>query len=181
MQRLGAQQSVRVRDQADAANRGRALRLPDMRSARLLLTFVLAAQVISSFALDWSPNHLLSPLWHPHARFHGGLLLFFLAGASATALWLLWRSTLEPRASITAAALIALSFWTPLLYAGLLVPGSTPWAGDPAKVPHLAGFVFYPNQAVAAVFIALTAAGWRLSRRAVTGSSQSHVKPLSGG
>lgn len=131
----------------------------------MLLTFVLAAQAISSFALDWTPNHLLNPLWHPHARFHGGLLLFFLAGTSATGLWLLWRYSLEPRAGISAAALIALSFWTPLLYAGLVVPGATPWAGDPAKTPHLAGHVLYPNQAVAAFFILLTAIGWRLSRR----------------
>jgi hypothetical protein len=89
-----------------------------MRSARLLLTFILAAQAISGFLLDWTRHHLLNPLWHPHARFHGGLL----------------------------------------------VPGSTPWAGDPAHVPHLAGHVFYPNQAVAAAVLLLTGLGWRLSR-----------------
>jgi hypothetical protein len=135
-----------------------------MRSARLLLTFVLAAQAISGFLLDWTPNHLLNPLWHPHARFHGGLLLFFLAGASATGLWLLWRRSLEPRVGITVAALIAASFWTPLLYAGLLVPGSSPWAGDPARVPHLAGYVFYPNQAVAVAVLLVIGLGWRRSR-----------------
>jgi hypothetical protein len=131
-----------------------------MRSARWLLTFILAAQAVSSFALDWSPNHLLNPLWHPHARFHGGLLLFFLAGASATGLWLLWRRSLEPQVGVTVAALIALSFWTPLLYAGLLVPGSSPWAGDPGHLPHLAGYVFYPNEAVAAAVMLLTAFAW---------------------
>jgi hypothetical protein len=134
-----------------------------MRSARLLLTLVLAAQAISAFALDWTPNHLLNPLWHPHARFHGGLLLFFLAGASATALWLLWRKSPEPQTGITAAALISLSFWAPLLYTGDLVPGSTPWAGDPAHVPHIAGHVFYPNEAVAAIVIAVTALAWARS------------------
>jgi hypothetical protein len=135
-----------------------------MRSARLLLTFVLAAQAISGFLLDWTPNHLLNPLWHPHARFHGGLLLFFLAGASATGLWLLWRRSLEPQVGVTVAALIAASFWTPLLYTGLLVPGSSPWAGDPAHIPHLAGSVFYPNQAVAAGVLFLIGLGWRWSR-----------------
>ena len=131
-----------------------------MRSARWILTFILAAQAVSGFALDWTPNHLLNPLWHPHARFHGGLLLFFLAGTSTTGLWLLWRRTAEPRAAMAPAALIALSFWTPLLYAGLLVPGASPWAGDPARVPHLAGYVFYPNEAVAAAVALLTLGAW---------------------
>jgi hypothetical protein len=143
-----------------------------MRMARIILTVVLAAQAISGFALDWTPNHLLNPLWHPHARFHGGLLLFFLAGASATGLWLLWRRSAEPHVGITAAALIAVSFWSPLLYAALLVPGSSAWAGNPDAVPHIAGHVFYPNEAVAGVVLAVTAAAWRLARRTVTGSSR---------
>ena len=44
-----------------------------------------------SFALDWSHNHLLNPLWQPHARFHGAVLLFLFAGVATTALWLIWR------------------------------------------------------------------------------------------
>jgi hypothetical protein len=136
-----------------------------MRSARIVLTFVLAAQAISSFALDWTPNHLLNPLWHPHARFHGGLLLFFLSGVSATALWLLWRRSAEPQVGIAAAALLSASFWTPLLYTALLVPGSSAWAGDSAAVPHIAGHTFYPNEAVAAAVLALIAAGWAAARR----------------
>ena len=143
-----------------------------MRIARIVLTLVLAAQVISGFALDWTPNHLLNPLWHPHARFHGALLLFFLAGASATGLWLLWRRSPEPHVGVTAAALISISFWTPLLYAALLVPGSSAWAGNPAAVPHIAGHVFYPNEAVAAVVLAITAAAWQLARRPATKASR---------
>ena len=46
--------------------------------AKIIMTIVLAAGSVSSFMLDWSPNHLLNPLWHPHARFHGALLLFLL-------------------------------------------------------------------------------------------------------
>ena len=34
------------------------------------MTFVLVIQAALGFALDWSGNHLLNPLWHPHARFH---------------------------------------------------------------------------------------------------------------
>jgi hypothetical protein len=133
-------------------------------TARIILTIVLAAQAISGFALDWTPNHLLNPLWHPHARFHGGLLLFLLSGVSAVGVWLLWRESAEPHVGITVAALLSLSFWTPFFYVADLVPGATPWAGDPAHVPHLAGHVFYPNQAVAAVAIAITVVAWRLAR-----------------
>src|SRR6266446_2727589 len=94
-------------------------------AGRVLLTLVLAATTVASFFLDWSPNHLLNPLWHPHARFHGALLLFMLAGVSGTAIWLLWRKSSEPEIAIRAAALLSLSFWTPLLYITSLLPSST--------------------------------------------------------
>src|SRR3954465_1484101 len=99
---------------------------------RLLMTAVLVGQAVSGFLFDWQPNHLLNPLWHPHARFHGALLLFVVSGMSGTALWLLWRRTTEPAVALTAAALISLSFWTPVFYITFLLPGSTLWAGDPA-------------------------------------------------
>jgi hypothetical protein len=129
-----------------------------------LLSFVLAMQAILGFVLDWEPNHLLNPSWHPHARFHGGLLLFLLAGVSGTGLWLLWRESKEPEVGRKAAALISLSFWTPFLYVGAIVPGATPWAGIADSVPHIAGYVFYPNVAVAVLFQALTIIAWRMSR-----------------
>ena len=56
------------------------------------------------------------------------------------------------------AAVISLSFWTPFFYITFLLPSATLWAGDPARIPHLAGSVFYPNVAVAGLFLALTAA-----------------------
>jgi hypothetical protein len=130
---------------------------------KYLLTFVLATQAILGFVLDWEPNHLLNPAWHPHARFHGGLLLFLLAGVSGTGLWLLWRDSKEPAVARKAAALISLSFWTPFLYVGAIVPGATPWAGIAESVPHIAGYVFYPNVAVAVLFQVLTVVAWRLS------------------
>lgn len=132
-----------------------------------IMTFVLVVQAVLGFVLDWTPNHLLNPLWHGHARFHGGLLLFFLSGVSATGVWLLWRQSKEPEVAIQVAGLISASFWTPFFYLTFLLPGSTLWAGDPNKMIHLAGSVFYPNVAVAALFLILTAAGWRISSRAV--------------
>jgi hypothetical protein len=44
----------------------------------------------------------------------------------------------------------------PFFYITLLLPSATLWAGDPARVPHLGGSVFYPNVAVAGLFLALT-------------------------
>jgi len=131
---------------------------------KYLLTFVLAAQAVMGFVLDWRENHLLNPEWQGHARFHGGLLLFLLAGVSGAGLWLMWRKSKEPEVALKAAALISLSFWTPFLYVGAVVPGATPWAGIPGSVPHIAGYVFYPNIAVAVVFQLVTVAAWRMSR-----------------
>jgi hypothetical protein len=131
---------------------------------KYLLTLILAAQAVMGFVLDWKSNHLLSPEWHPHARFHGGLLLFLLAGVSGTGLWLLWRESKEPEVALKAAAFISLSFWTPFLYVGAIVPGATPWAGLADSVPHIAGYVFYPNIAVAVLFQIVTVFAWRLAR-----------------
>jgi hypothetical protein len=130
---------------------------------KILMTFVLVAGAVLGFALDWSANHLLNPLWHPHARFHGALLLFMLAGVSATGVWLLWRSSKEPDVAMKAAACLSASFWTPFFYITLLLPGSTLWAGPPDRMPHLAGVVFYPNVAVAGIFLVLTAGSYILT------------------
>jgi hypothetical protein len=132
--------------------------------ARWILTFVLVTQAILGFVLDWSPNHLLNPEWHAHARFHGALLLFLLTGVSATGVWLLWRQSKEPEVALKVAAMISFSFWTPFFYVTYLLPSSTLWAGQPGSVPHIAGQVFYPNVAVAAVFLVITGAAWRLAR-----------------
>ena len=134
--------------------------------SRLVLTGVLVVGAVLSFALDWSANHLLNPAWPGHAKFHGALLLFLLAGVSLTGVWLLWRDSKEPEVGITAASLIAASFWTPLFYITSVLPGSTAWAGDPNAIPHVAGMTFYPNLAVAAAFLLLTAIGWIAGTRA---------------
>jgi hypothetical protein len=131
--------------------------------AKVLLTFVLTVSTIASFVLDWSPNHLLNPLWHPHARFHGALLLFMLAGVSGTAIWLLWRKSGEPEVAVRAVGLMSLSFWTPLFYITSFLPGSTSWAGAPETDPRLRGSIVTPNLLVAAVFVLLSCTGVLLS------------------
>ncbi|HVU44643.1 MAG TPA: DUF6640 family protein [Terracidiphilus sp.] len=133
----------------------------ETKLARLIMTFVLIGGSALSFVLDWSPNHLLNPLWHPHARFHGALLLFLLAGVSAMGTWLLWRQSKEPGLAFKAAIAIAVSYWTPLFFIPFVLPSSSWWAGIPGHEPRLDGMVFYPNLAVAGVFLLLTAvAGW---------------------
>src|SRR5436190_9052252 len=114
-------------------------------AGRTLLTLTMAATTVLSFVLDWSPNHLLNPLWHAHARFHGALLLFLLAGMSGTAIWLLWRKSSEPEVALRVAALLSLSFWTPLFYIDSVLRGSTSCAGAAAADPRLRGSLVTPN------------------------------------
>jgi hypothetical protein len=135
-----------------------------LRIARAILTFELILGVFLSFVLDWSDNHLLDAAWHPQARFGGVLLLFFLAGASGIALWLLWRQSQEPRVAIDTAALITGAFWTPLFYVTAVLPGASVWAGTPVHEPHLMGVLFLPNLAVALLFLLAAAAASRIAR-----------------
>ncbi|WP_260706255.1 DUF6640 family protein [Edaphobacter flagellatus] len=135
--------------------------------AKILLTFVLLGGAILSFVLDWSSNHLLNPLWHPHARYHSAILLFLFAGVAATATWLLWRRTQEPAAAFTAATLLSLSYWTPFFYVPTLLPISSYWAGIPGHEPHVHGRIIYPNLIVVGLFIVVTLAAWWLSQNDV--------------
>ncbi|MFN7920846.1 MAG: DUF6640 family protein [Bryobacteraceae bacterium] len=130
--------------------------------ARGWITLLLAGSTVASFLLDWSPNHLLNPAWHPHARFHGGLLLFFLAGTSASLLWLIWRRPGESSAAIRAAAGVMMAYWSPLLFVPLVLPGSSWWAGTPGEEPRWGGQVVYPNLVVAGLMIVASLAAWWL-------------------
>ncbi len=116
------------------------------------MTLVQVAGATLSFRLDWSPNHLLNPLWHPHAKFHGALLLFTLAGVAATSVWSMWRRSREPEVAIRMAALLSLAFWTPLFYITSVLPGSTSWAGEASADPRLTGSLVTPNLVVSLAF-----------------------------
>jgi hypothetical protein len=137
-------------------------------AARILMTAVLLVGSIMSFVLDWSPNHLLNPFWHPHARFHGALLLFLLAGVSALGTWLLWRRSPEPDLGFKVGLGIALAYWTPLFYIPFLLPSSTWWAGRPGAEPHVNGVLIYPNLIVAALFLLASLFAFWLSRRSLS-------------
>jgi hypothetical protein len=131
-----------------------------------LLTLVLLGGALVSFVLDWQANHLLNPLWHPHARYHGAILLFLFAGVASVGTWLLWRRSREPGVAFTAASLLSLAYWTPFFYVPGLLPIASYWAGIPGHEPRISGTIFYPNLMVVAVFVMLTAAGWWLGRKA---------------
>jgi len=134
--------------------------------ARLLLTFVLLGGAAMSFVLDWSRNHLLNPLWHPHARYHAAILLFLYAGVAGVGLWLLWRRSLEPGIAISAASLLSLSYWLPFFYVPLLLKPASYWAGVLGHEPRMAGYIVYPNLIVVGVFILITLTGWWMGRKA---------------
>ena len=131
---------------------------------KCLLTFVLIGGAVMSFILDWSSNHLLNPLWHPHARYHAAILLFLFAGTASVATWLLWRRSNEPRVAFTAASLLSLAYWTPFFYVPYLLPQSSYWAGIPGHEPRISREIVYPNLIVVAVFVMLTLIGWSLAR-----------------
>jgi len=133
-----------------------------IKLAKIIMTFVLLGGSILSFILDWSSNHLLNPEWHPHARFHGALLLFLLAGVSIVGAWLLWRDSREPEVAMKVAAFISVSYWTPLFYIPFLLPGSSWWAGRPGWEPRIDGLIVYPNLVVAAIFLLLTLLAYRM-------------------
>ena len=134
--------------------------------ARWILTFVLIFGSAMSFVLDWSANHLLNPLWHPHAKFHAAVLLFFFAGVAITGTWLLWRRSNEPEVAIKAAAALSASYWTPFFFIPYALPGSAYWAGIPGHEPRFRGIIYYPNLFVIGLFLALTlAACWMGTRK----------------
>lgn len=132
-----------------------------------LLTFVLVGGALMSFVLDWSSNHLLNPLWHSHARYHGAILLFLFAGVAGVATWLLWRPSREPLVAFTAASLLSLSYWLPFFYVPSLLPISSYWAGIPGHEPRWAGVIVYPNLIVVGIFALLTGVGWWLGRHGI--------------
>lgn len=135
-------------------------------AGKLILTFVLVGGALMSFVLDWRSNHLLSPLWHPHARYHSAMLLFLFAGVASVATWLLWRPSREPNVAFTAASLISLAYWTPFFYVPYFLPIASYWAGTPGHEPRISGVIVYPNLIVVMGFVLLTGAGWWLGRRA---------------
>ncbi len=107
-----------------------------------------------SFVLDWRSNHLLSPLWHPHARFHAAILLFFFAGVGGIAI------------AIKAAAFLSASYWTPFFFVPFLLRRFPLVGGIPGHEPRIAGIIVYPNLVVVGICLLVTLYALRLGTRA---------------
>lgn len=134
------------------------------RLGKWILTLVLVGGALLGFVLDWQANHLHNPLWHPHARYHGAILLFLFGGVAAVGTWLLWRPSKEPEVAFTAASLISLAYWTPFFYVPYVLPIASYWAGIPGHEPRVGGMIVYPNLVVVMLFVLLTGTGWWLGR-----------------
>lgn len=130
---------------------------------KIILTFVIAVTTIVSTLVDWNETHLFNPKWHPHAIFHDALMLLFLAGMSAIALWMLWRPSKEPAVGIKVAAALPIFFWTPFYYITTLLPGSSLNAFD-ETLPEFAGITLYPNVIIGTVLIVLAMIGYWFAR-----------------
>jgi WD40 repeat protein len=104
---------------------------------KITLTIVLAAQAIFSFALSWSPNHLLNLAWQPQARFYGALWLLFLCGVSVVGVWLLWRPSRNSALALIGAALLPLFCWSSLAFVPYLVSSVAQPTPNPSLKAHL--------------------------------------------
>ena len=135
-----------------------------MKLGKLILTFVLVVGAIVPTLNDFSGDHLFNPAWHPHARFHGALFVFFLDAMSLVVLWLLWRPSPEPDVGVKVAALFAAAAWTPFFYIEKLVPGTSLIASEAMPILKIGGMSFAANLIVAIVLFSLTVIGYWLAR-----------------
>ena len=131
---------------------------PIARSRRLghglLLFSILGTVAIVAIADVFNATHLFNPDWPGHARFHIGMQFTTLVLVSAASLWGLLRLD-----SPALAALAPASFW-PGLFVAWAIPGTDVYASE-----HLRAVGVPINLILAAVFLGLTALGYRLSRR----------------
>jgi hypothetical protein len=119
----------------------------------LLLFSILGTVAIVAIADVFNATHLFNPDWPGHARFHIGMQFTTLLLVSAASLWGLLRLD-----SPALAALAPASFW-PGLFVAWAIPGTDVYASEGLRA------VGVPiNLLLAAVFMGLTALGFRLSR-----------------
>jgi len=134
---------------------------------------LITAAVLTTAAIqpivDLSGSHAFNEDWPPHAHFHDLAAIGMLEICCATSLYLL-NTTRGDRVQNTAiAAILPLAFWAPFFPAhfvsGSSLDDTTAHHKGP-PTPKIGRFTIYPNASVAALEIALLAAGWLRFRRA---------------
>jgi hypothetical protein len=121
---------------------------------RWMLGFAIVTTVLIVAVADvFNRTHLFNEAWPPHARFHNAMQASTLLLTSCVSLWGLWRG------HHGVAAIAPATFW-PGLFIALPVPGTTVYATDAMRE---AGVPI--NLILAAVWLALTWAGYRLATR----------------
>lgn len=135
---------------------------------RGLITAVVVTTAAVQPIVDLSGSHAFNEDWPPHAHFHDLAAIGMLEICSATALYLLHTARGDRVLNTAVAAIIPLSFWTPFFPAhfvsGSSLDDTTAHHKGP-KLPKIGRFSLYPNASLAAVELAVLAAGWLRFRR----------------
>jgi hypothetical protein len=127
-----------------------------MKAARLVLSVPALGTALVPLIADTGSSHLSNPLWAPHARYHGALLVIDMLGLGCLSMALLWMRA-WPEALVLRFRIVALIVgvcWGSFLVA-LLVPGASVW---PDGANH-EGMPVNPNVVMAVVFVAMAAFG----------------------
>lgn len=121
---------------------------------RAILGFSIVTTVLIVAVADvFTPTHLFNPAWPPHARFHNAMQAWTLLLVSVVSFAGLLRGRYD------VAAIAPATFW-PGLWLSLPVPGTTVYATDAAAEGGIP-----INLVIAALWLALTALGYRLATR----------------
>lgn len=136
---------------------------------RALITTAVVTTAAIQPIVDLSGSHAFNEDWPPHAHFHDLAAIGMLEICCATSLYLLNSSRGDRVQNTAIAALLPFAFWAPFFPAhfvsGSSLDDTTAHHKGP-KAPSVGRFKIYPNATVAAVEIALLAAGWLRFRRA---------------
>ncbi|WP_437538859.1 DUF6640 family protein [Sorangium sp. So ce726] len=144
------------------------------RASKVLISIAAAATSIIPTIADVNHTHLFNPLWPPHARFHGAVLLLVNIISGVMALVLLWGryEGRDSRLAVRFAAFLPAHCWGPFMPASRL-PGTSSW---PDGMEPFASI--HPNMVLAVVIVAMSVGGVVLDRRARNAKSAADAAQL---
>lgn len=140
---------------------------------RGLLTAATVSTALIQPIVDFGKSHVFNEDWPPHAHFHDLAAIGMLEICSATSIYLLWTERGERTLNTAVAAILPAAFWAPFFPAhfvsGSSLDDTTAHHKGPT-MPKIGRFTIYPNATIAAVELALLAAGWWRFRRSMATS-----------